>query len=64
MFSLALKKTPVQSGLQLPRFQKKIFARAKTPPNSTGLVQLQDKIVVRSVLAIYPYSLGIHCPQY
>jgi hypothetical protein len=36
--------------------QKKIFACSPTP--LTGLVQLQDKIVVRFALTIYPYSLG------
>lgn len=28
----------------------------KTPPNPGGLVQLQDKIVDRFALTIYPYS--------
>ena len=57
--SLALKKQPVQSGLHPPHIRKKIFAYTKTLPNSNGLVQLQDKIVVRFALTIYPYSLGI-----
>lgn len=57
VISLALKKPPVQSGLQLPDIQKKIFAYTKTLPNPNGLVQLQDKIVVRFALTIYPYSL-------
>jgi hypothetical protein len=36
---------------------KKIFAYTKTLPTSNGLVQLQDKIVVRFALTIYPYSI-------
>jgi hypothetical protein len=55
---LALKKPPFQSGLHPPHIQKEIFAYTKTPPTSTGLVQLQDKIVVRFALTIYPYSFG------
>jgi hypothetical protein len=38
--------------------QKKIFAYTKTLPTSGGPVQLQDKVVVRFALAIYPYSFG------
>ena len=40
------------------RNPKKIFAYTKTLPTSNGLVQLQDKIVVRFALTIYPYSFG------
>jgi len=28
-----------------------------------GLVQLQDKIVVRFALTIYPYSIGLDYPK-
>jgi hypothetical protein len=59
VISLALRKPLVQSGLQPPHIQKKIFAYTKTLPNSNGLVQLQDKIVARFALTIYPYSFGI-----
>ncbi|MCK9365465.1 MAG: hypothetical protein M0P74_17925, partial [Syntrophales bacterium] len=41
-----------------PHTRKKIFAYTKTLPTSNGLVQLQDKIVVRFALTIYPYSFG------
>ena len=58
VMSLALKKPRVQSGLQPPHIQKKIFAYTKTLSDSGGLVQPQDKIVARFALTIYPYSLA------
>jgi hypothetical protein len=36
-----------------------VFAYTKTLTTSNGLVQLQDKIVLRFALTIYPYSLGV-----
>jgi hypothetical protein len=37
-----------------------IFAYIKYLPSMTGLVQLQDKIVARCALTIYPYSLDFN----
>ena len=50
---LARKKVADQTPALLTSVSKKIFAYTKT-----GLVQLQDKIVARFALTIYPYSLG------
>ncbi|MHB9097751.1 MAG: hypothetical protein ACYC5X_08005, partial [Syntrophales bacterium] len=38
--------------------KKDIFLYNDPPPDSGGLVQLQDKIVDRFALTIYPYSFG------
>ena len=50
---LARKKVADQTPALVTSVSKKIFAHTKT-----GLVQLQDKIVARFALTIYPYSLG------
>ena len=49
---LARKKVTDQTPALVTSASKKIFAYTKT-----GLVQLQDKIVARFALTIYPYSL-------
>ena len=47
----------VKTDLPNPHIQKRYLPIRSLLPQ-TGLVQLQDKIVVRFALTIYPYSLG------
>jgi hypothetical protein len=48
-----------QHELVSPEIQKRYFLIISVLPQIPGLVQLQDKIVARSALTIYPYSLGV-----
>lgn len=61
MLALALKKALIRRARSLPETPTNIFAYIKASSQPLpGLVQLQDKIVVRCALTIYPYSLATY----
>jgi len=55
---LALKKALIQSESKSPHCLKRYLLIYRYLASRIGLVQLQDKIVVRFAHTIYPYSLA------
>ena len=58
MILLALKKTLIQSESKSPHCLKRYLLIYRYLASRIGLVQLQDKIVVRFAHTIYPYSFA------